>query len=155
MWRVRDSEAALRSWSMSFVSAPQTTRPGLPCGFDRRNRTLTTASDKPSPRETADSLVDDRVSYERVYLTPEEFAQVSGLSLSTVRRYLANGKLPKCQPGGPRCRVLIPRGALVQLAPSEVDQGDRLATGLDNTSSVGSQSKHNQRRRGPVPRWRR
>ena len=46
------------------------------------------------------------------YLSPEQFSEVSGLSLATIHRYLANGRLPKVQPGGKRCRVLIPRSAL-------------------------------------------
>ena len=42
------------------------------------------------------------------FLSPAEFSSHSGISLSTVWRYLADGLLPKVQPGGPRCRVLIP-----------------------------------------------
>jgi hypothetical protein len=46
------------------------------------------------------------------FLSPADFARHSGLSLSTVSRYLASGRLPKIQFGGRRCRVLIPRAAL-------------------------------------------
>lgn len=49
---------------------------------------------------------------EREYVSPREFVAQSGVSLPTVRRYLRNGRLPFIQPGGPHCRVLIPRSAL-------------------------------------------
>ncbi len=49
---------------------------------------------------------------ERDYLSPHEFVARSGLSLATVRRYLRTGRLPSLQPGGRRCRVLIPAAAL-------------------------------------------
>ena len=58
------------------------------------------------------------------YLTPEEFAHLSGLSLSTVRRYLADGRLPKVQPGGPRCRVLIPRQQFPAIKKTRENGGD-------------------------------
>ena len=46
------------------------------------------------------------------FLSPKEFALSSGLSTLTVRRYLKSGRLPFIQPGGFRCRILIPRNAL-------------------------------------------
>ncbi len=46
------------------------------------------------------------------FLSPKEFALSSGLSPLTVRRYLKSGRLPFIQPGGFRCRILIPRNAL-------------------------------------------
>ena len=49
---------------------------------------------------------------ESEFLSPREFALSKGLALSTVRRYLKSGSLPCIQPGGFRCRILIPRNAL-------------------------------------------
>jgi excisionase family DNA binding protein len=46
------------------------------------------------------------------YLTPQEFAGIAGLSLSTVRRRMADGSLPVWQPGGRRTAVRIHRSAL-------------------------------------------
>ena len=50
----------------------------------------------------------------RDFLSPQEFAAKSGISLVSVRRYIAAGRLPSVQPGGRRCRVLIPQSALAQ-----------------------------------------
>ena len=52
----------------------------------------------------------------RQYLTPQEMVEKAGISLSTVWRYIRAGRFPIVQPGGPRCRVLIPRDALQQRA---------------------------------------
>ncbi len=46
---------------------------------------------------------------DREAVSPQEFVVLSGLSIATVRRYIAGGRLPCIQPGGRRCRVLIPR----------------------------------------------
>lgn len=46
------------------------------------------------------------------FLSPKEFALSNGLSINTVRRYTRSGRLPYIQPGGFRCRILIPRNAL-------------------------------------------
>ena len=51
--------------------------------------------------------------FPRRYVTPEEFARTTGLSLTTVRRRLAKGDLPARQPGGPRTRWLIDLQAFV------------------------------------------
>ncbi len=45
------------------------------------------------------------------FLSPAEFAQFSGLSLPTIHRYRKSGRLPFIQPGGFRCRILIPKNA--------------------------------------------
>ena len=46
------------------------------------------------------------------FLSPAEFAREAQLSMATVRRRLKDGGIPSIQPGGPGCRVLIPREAL-------------------------------------------
>ena len=74
------------------------------------------------------------------YLSPHQFADYSGLSLATVRRYLERDKLPKCQPGGPRCRILIPRSALDACLPTTSESGDD-AKHSAQTPKLQSQSK--------------
>lgn len=60
----------------------------------------------------ANSPADSVGAAQRDFLSPHEFVARSGLSSATVRRYLRDGRLPSIQPGGPRCRVLIPVTAL-------------------------------------------
>ena len=86
-----------------------------------------------SSAETLDQAV---APPESAYLSPAEFVELSGLSLSTVRRYLRDGCLPKFQPGGSRCRVLIPRVAL-----DTVEAADRKSVGEPKTAS-SSETKH-------------
>lgn len=89
------------------------------------------------------------------WLTPEQYVQATGLSSATVSRYLADGRLPKYQPGGPRCRVLIPRDALptaehpnpIQELPVESSSGSCLSDEKPNNL------KESTRPAGPVPRW--
>jgi hypothetical protein len=50
--------------------------------------------------------------HSRRLLSPQEFSQLTGLSLATVHRYLKSGRLYYLQPGGPRSRILIPADAL-------------------------------------------
>ena len=49
---------------------------------------------------------------EKSLLTVATFAARSGLSQSTVRRYIRAGKLPSFQPGGQHSGVLIPETLL-------------------------------------------
>lgn len=89
----------------------------------------------------------------RVYLAPQEFAKVSGLSMSSVRRYLADGRLPKSQPGGPRCRVLIPVDALQQLSPQCVIH-ERASGTVNPSSEAATSSDTSHDLSGPQPEWR-
>ncbi|WP_428306234.1 helix-turn-helix domain-containing protein [Lacipirellula sp.] len=75
----------------------------------------------------------------RQYLTPYQAVAVTGLSLSTVWRYIRSGKLPVYQPGGPRCRVMIPREALQGIVAS-VETACRTAPA--------------RKRSGPRARWK-
>jgi len=75
-------------------------------------------------------------------LSVNDFAILSGLSLSTIRRYVADGRLPSIQLGGPRCRVLIPRDALLQVAKAESAAPLR-ATPLAEKKAIS----------GPIPLW--
>ena len=90
------------------------------------------------------------------YVSPNEFVRVSGLSLSTVRRYVKDGRLPKIQIGGPRCRVLIPLDAIegsLQRSPEVTEEGQATLQASSETVSTISSNK-SPHRRGPEPRWR-
>ena len=73
-------------------------------------------------------------------VSPKEFAVFSGLSLSTVRRYLADGRLPKIQPGGHRGRVLIPCDVLERVRADDAVPHDEIdfwcANGLVEALSI-------------------
>ena len=85
----------------------------------------------------------------REFLSPQEFASCSGLSLVTVRRYLADGRLPAVQPGGRRCRVLIPRSALNLFTKvSDVARAARRPPSQKPTAIPTRKSPA-----GPAPRW--
>jgi len=89
---------------------------------------------------------------EREYLSPHEFVARSGLSLPTVRRYLRDGRLPSIQPGGRRCRVLIPRSALesYSAAKSAARTSD---TNRAPIVATPSESRH-KTLPGPRAKWR-
>ena len=85
----------------------------------------------------------------------QQFADLSGLSKSTVRRYLKAGKLPHDQPGGPRCRILIPLSALPssENEPASVDPESG-----PTEEAITAEAEHPQtleRLPGPKPRWAR
>jgi hypothetical protein len=83
------------------------------------------------------------------WLSPGEFAEHSGLSPATVQRRLAAGDLPKVQPGGPRCRVLIPRTALNDLAA----RGKNPAAVIFEFKPSAA-APQDDRLAGPPPRWK-
>jgi len=87
----------------------------------------------------------------RRYLSVEEFARYSGLSLATVRRYLKSGKLPYRQPAGPRSRVLIPLDALDIAAPPEQIPSTPPAT----APAPDQHPPDSGRLAGPRPQWTR
>lgn len=58
-------------------------------------------------------------------LTAAEFAAKSHLSLSTVRRRVAEGNLPTYQPGGKGTAVRIPASALESKPAADNVDGDR------------------------------
>jgi excisionase family DNA binding protein len=85
----------------------------------------------------------------------EKFAELSGLSDSTVRRYVKAGKLPHNQPGGRRCRILIPLSALSHSGSgsASVDLAD--PTISEAASNQPEQPENLERLPGPKPRWAR
>ena len=91
----------------------------------------------------------------RDYISPAEFVSVTGISMSTVRRYLRSGQLPKIQPGGHRCRVLIPRDALESYRNQTAVPEDTAKWQPEtNTKAVDSSGPTNAPNyRGQTPRW--
>jgi excisionase family DNA binding protein len=87
----------------------------------------------------------------RAYLSVRELAQLSGLSELTIRRLLRAGKIPCFQPGGPRCRVLVPADALERLGDSASPENFKNAEPEDGQDSGEKRtSAHHQYR----ARWR-
>ncbi|WP_254509345.1 hypothetical protein [Anatilimnocola floriformis] len=78
------------------------------------------------------------------HVSPAKFSELSGLSLATVHRRLADGTLPKKQYGGKRCRVLIPLSALCSQTR---DQQAAV------TASKANQNIVQPVRSGKAPRW--
>lgn len=74
-------------------------------------------------------------------LTIQQFARQSGLSETTVRRYIRSGKLPFNQPGGPRHRIMISADAL---PPPQAS--------IARADPPGRAHAH-QLPHGPKPRW--
>jgi excisionase family DNA binding protein len=91
------------------------------------------------------------------FLSIEEVWQVTGLSVSTVRRYVKNKRLPFAQPGGPRSRILIPISALSCLeSVHETSDGTRPT---DDPGPEAQAPNHEdlsrERLPGPKPQWAR
>jgi len=90
---------------------------------------------------------------ESEFVSPAQFSSLTGLSLSTVWRRLAAGDIPKVQPGGRRCRVLIPRPALASLAALEIVDEDS-ANSMKSESGNGKDGRDFTCLPGPSPRWK-
>jgi len=88
------------------------------------------------------------------FLSVEQFAAISGISKVTVRRLISDGRLPSWQPGGKRCRILIPRSAIEQLHPAT---GPEPVTAPQSVATTASQAPLKVARSstlsGPAPRW--
>jgi excisionase family DNA binding protein len=87
------------------------------------------------------------------YLSPSEYAELTGFSIATVQRYLDAGKLPKHQPGGPRSRIGIPRSALALNDGAPADTCDANALDQPPESQPEGTGEPSARRYGPRPRW--
>ena len=114
-------------------------------------------------RQQASVAQPDRLNVARlasptaVFLSAHEFAARSGLSLSTIRRYLKNGRLPGVQPGGSRCRVLIPSDALDSLC-DPAGRSKTLTSKASDSNTVNNptlppSASLQSALSGPVPRW--
>lgn len=78
-----------------------------------------------------------------MHLSPREFVELSGLSLATVHRRLADGSIPKIQFGGKRCRILIPRSAL----------NSTITANQPATAKPAAAERASRVRSGMRPRW--
>jgi excisionase family DNA binding protein len=82
----------------------------------------------------------------------DEAATFLGLSVSTIRRRIADGTLPTLQPGGRRKKILVDIGSLTAITAAGPPELARLAVPLEtNVTAVPAPT----RRHGPPPRWRR
>ena len=89
------------------------------------------------------------------YVSPQEFAAQSGLSLSTVWRYLKTGRIHSVQPGGNRCRVLVPSEALAQFtSASAVSRGADQQVAPNAGDAPAKRSQKACELSGPRPRWK-
>lgn len=80
--------------------------------------------------------------------TVAEYAELSSLSASTVRRRIADGTLPKWQPAGPGTRVIIPVACLPSAVTSALSPLPALPVPV-------SAEAVKPRISGPTPRWKR
>lgn len=96
----------------------------------------------PAPRSQ------DRAGRERAarYLTIEELAAATTLSISTLRRLVKKGVIVGHQPGGPRHRIVFARDAIEQVVDAAQPSG---APPTNVPRSDGTPRP----RRGPQPKW--
>ncbi len=130
-----------------MVEKGSTTRGWIP-NSSERTRTMIPHEERPSNEFDADAADD------APHLSPSEFSKKAGISLSTVQRYLDDGKLPKFQPGGPGCRVGIPRSALqawcASTSTSATQDKTKSADVADDSHSSNTDA---HRHHGRAPRW--
>jgi hypothetical protein len=88
------------------------------------------------------------------FLTIADFARLSTLSESTVRRRIQDGSLQYFQPGGPRTRVFLSADAL---SASREEMGtEQAAEPLPDWQKASSEKTQPlERLPGPMPRWAR
>ncbi|MBA4020180.1 MAG: hypothetical protein C0483_23715 [Pirellula sp.] len=85
------------------------------------------------------------------YLSREQFAALAGISQATLGRYLAAGRVPFFQPGGPRHRMTIPRSALETLTvPAKSRASVAKPQSVDGDKPANSSRTA---RPGPKPKW--
>lgn len=84
-------------------------------------------------------------------LTIAELNRLSGLSISTLRRRVADGSLPVIQPGGPRTRMTFLPNVLEAL--SQPRRPIARAVPTENPKPVLSEGKISKPIPGPPPRW--
>jgi excisionase family DNA binding protein len=88
----------------------------------------------------------------RPYVSPAEYAALTGLSPATVRRYLKHGRIPYHQPAGSRGRILIPTDALELLTGAAASA----VTGSAAAAQAGADGPADTPKLpGPRPKWTR
>jgi excisionase family DNA binding protein len=85
---------------------------------------------------------------QRRFLSVEEMVLESGLSDSTIRRWINSGVLAHAQPAGKHSRILIPADAFDRLSRTE----DLAPAPMAKTPIEAPQPK--PQRRGTTPKWR-
>jgi hypothetical protein len=114
----------------------------------------TESSDLPVQESRPDPDLTDRLlpaKDSRAFLTPLEFAQYTGYSISTIRRYLKAGKLKKLQPGGPDCAIQIPAEEARVMNESVGHSFEETNLEADPPPILPPK----QSLSGPAPRWKR
>jgi hypothetical protein len=85
-------------------------------------------------------------------LSPREVAKLTGFGIATIRRRLADGSLPKFQPGGPGTRIGVEPTALVATNSIRAACGPAAASSqplpVPRTRAADA-----TRLAGPQPRW--
>ncbi|MBL8797084.1 MAG: helix-turn-helix domain-containing protein [Planctomycetia bacterium] len=66
---------------------------------------------------------------QKQYLDIDELSTLSGLSVSTLRRYVRQGKIIALQPGGPGSRLLFRPDALERAGTLPEDTGEPVSPG--------------------------
>lgn len=89
----------------------------------------------------------------RKYVTINELADLSGLSLSTLRRRIEDGTLPVIQPGGPRSRMLFDPNVFDQLLERPTTRSREFEP-HESEGNKASRAKNGHRISGPSPRWK-
>jgi excisionase family DNA binding protein len=91
-------------------------------------------------------------------LTYDDLSTLTGLSLSTLRRRVKEGKLPFIQPGGRRTRIVFPRDVMEQLL--QPVKPVCCPSGATNRGPVSPDGVSARREptpspptHGPLPRW--
>jgi excisionase family DNA binding protein len=98
--------------------------------------------DRTGPRTSATETADPGTVVR--YVTIQELAAITTLSVSTLRRLLKKGKLVGHQPGGPRTRIVFRADAL-ELAAKAMQEGTADEQLRPEPTSTPT--------RGPRPRW--
>lgn len=90
------------------------------------------------------------LSEQRHDYTVREFASLTSLSVSTIRRRIEDGTLTAWQPGGPGTRVLVLASNLLTPHTAAVPEKSLSSTIIITPPSIAP-----ARLSGPLPRWKR
>ena len=112
-----------------------------------------------APDQTSDatelSWTSSEVAETSRYLTIEEFAAKTTMSVSTIRRLVKHGQLIALQPGGHRHRVLFAPDAIEQMSRTLQSGGSVMSSPLQPTESVPAPPIDSATpKQGPRPRWK-
>ena len=83
------------------------------------------------------------------YVTLKQFLALHpNLNESTVRRWVRSGRLPHCQPGGPKTLILVPEDALQRMEQSGKQHSQTASARNDSKPIPDSEQKPVRR-----PKW--